>query len=141
MAEDKDLQKYRDILEIPYPKSQARPPMPLSDRAAQFLPFAALTGYADVIKETARLTTDRRELDDSEKEEINRQILEMQRELSEDGVTSRYSITFFLADLRKAGGSYVTVTGRVNRIRINERELVMEEGNTIPVEDILRIES
>lgn len=124
---------YDDIIRLPHHVSQNHPQMSMHDRAAQFAPFAALTGYEAAVGETARLTTERRELDAQEAEELNRRLTDLAARLKDrPKVTIEYSVP----DERKSGGAYVSVTGRVRNISVAERLLVMEDGTEIPMEDV-----
>ena len=125
---------YDDIIPLPHHVSQNHPQMPLRDRAAQFAPFAALTGYEAVVGETARLTAVKRELDAQEAEELNRQLADIIEHLSE---RPEVTVEYFVPDERKAGGAYVTVTGRVRHVSLPEKVLVMEDGTVIPMEDVV----
>ena len=125
---------YDDIIRLPHHVSQNHPQMPLRDRAAQFAPFAALTGYEAAVGETARLTAERRELDAQEAEELNRQLAVVIEHLSE---RPEVTVEYFVPDERKAGGAYVTVTGVVRRISVPEKTLVMEDGGIIPVDNVV----
>ena len=107
--------------------------MPADERAAQFSPFAALTGYGAVIRETARLTDRKMELSENMKEELERKLKELCARNCEG------EITFFVPDERKEGGAYVTVEGRVKKTDDAERAVVLEDGTRIPVEDIVDI--
>ena len=124
---------YDDIIHLPHHISQNHPQMPLRERAAQFAPFAALTGYESAVGETARLTSERRELDPQEAEELNRRLTELAARLPDH---PEVTIEYFVPDERKSGGAYVTVTGRVRHISVPEKVLVMEDGSVIPLEDI-----
>ena len=124
---------YADIIDLPHHVSRNHPQMPLRDRAAQFAPFAALTGYEAVVGETARLTVERRELDAQEAEELNRQLAAVIEHLSE---RPEVTVEYFVPDERKAGGAYVSVTGRVRHVSIPEKTLVMADGTVIPMDDI-----
>ena len=124
---------YDDIIHLPHHVSRNHPQMPMLDRAAQFAPFAALTGYEAAVGETARQTAERRELDPQEAEELNRRLAELIARLPE---RPEVTIEYFVLDERKAGGAYVTVTGRVRHISIAERVLVMEDETVIPMEDV-----
>ena len=127
---------YDDIIHLPHHVSQNHPQMPMLDRAAQFAPFAALTGYEAAVGETARLTSERRELSPQEAEELDRRLATLIAHLPErPEVTAEY----FVPDDRKAGGAYVSVTGRVRHISVPERTLVMEDGTVIPLDDICTI--
>lgn len=124
---------YDDIILLPHHVSQNHPQMPLRERAAQFAPFAALTGYEAAVGETARLTAKRRELDAQEAAELNRRLADLAARLKD---RPKVTIEYFVPDERKAGGAYVTVTGVVRNISVSERLLVMEYGTAIPLEDI-----
>ena len=127
---------YDDIIRLPHHISQNHPQMPLRDRAAQFAPFSALTGYEAAAGETARLTSERRELDAQEAEELNRRLSELAARLPD---RPEVTIEYFVPDDRKAGGAYVSVTGVVRNISVPERTLVMEDGTVIPLDDIASI--
>ena len=111
--------------------------MPMIARAAQFSPFAALTGYDAAIVETARLTDTKRELSEERKEAIGRQLLTLQARLKTD---PQVSVTYFVPDSRKAGGAYKTVTGAAKKVDETLGNLEMRSGITIPFDDILRLE-
>ena len=128
---------YEDIINLPHHVSSTRAQMSMMDRAAQFSPFAALTGYDAAIKETARLTDQKIELDDYEKEEINDKIQLIAEHLGED---FEVVITFFQPDGKKAGGAYVDALGVVKKIDEYERMIVLREGRKVPIDDILQIE-
>ena len=125
---------YADIIDLPHHVSRNHPQMPLRDRAAQFAPFAALTGYEAVVVETARLTAQKRELDAQEAEELNRQLAAVIEHLSE---RPEVTVEYFVPDERKSGGAYVTVTGRVRHISVPEKTLVMEDGAVVPMDEIV----
>ena len=103
------------------------------DRAAQFAPFAALMGYEAAVGETARLTSERRELSSQEAEELNRRLATLITHLPD---RPEATAEYFVPDDRKAGGAYVSVTGRVRHISVPERTLVMEDGTVIPLDDV-----
>lgn len=124
---------YDDIIYLPHHVSQDHPQMPLRERAAQFAPFAALTGYEAAVGETARLTSERRELDPQEAEELNRRLTDLSARLKD---RPKVTIEYFVPDERKSGGAYFTVAGRVRHISIAERVLVMEDETVIPMEDV-----
>lgn len=107
------MNKYKDIINLPHHVSKTRKPMSLYNRAAQFAPFAALTGYDDAIKETARLTQQRIELSDELKNMLNQKI----RLISENiKLQPKVSITYFVPDNKKSGGVYKTISSNVRRI-------------------------
>ena len=124
---------YDDIIHLPHHVSQNHPQMPLRERAAQFAPFVALTGYEEAVGETAQLTAERCELDPQEAEELNRRLTDLAARLKD---RPEVTIEYFVPDDRKAGGAYVTVTGRVRHISVSEKVLVMEDGTEIPLEDV-----
>ena len=124
---------YDDIIRLPHHVSQNHPQMSMHDRAAQFAPFAALTGYEAAVGETARLTAERRELDAQEAEELNRRLAALIAHLPG---RPEVTIEYFVPDDRKAGGAYVTISGRVRHISVPEKTLVMEDGTVIPLDDV-----
>lgn len=128
--------KYDDIIDLPHPTSQNHPRMSLYDRAAQFSPFAALTGYSAAIAETGRLTDRRVELDEYEMARVDAELQRLQ-ELLPGGPTA--SITYFVPDERKNGGSYQTVTGEVKRIDAVTGVIQMTDRREIPIEDVFSI--
>ena len=129
---------YSDILHMPRPTQYARPPMPRQDRAAQFAPFAALTGHNAAIEETARVTQLRRELTQEERE-----LLDRRQQLLQAHIQERPAVTvcFFQADARKCGGSYHTVTGHLRGVDCWKRLLRLVEGYEIPLDDIVTLDS
>ena len=123
---------YDDIIHLPHHVSQNHPQMPLRERAAQFAPFAALTGYEAAVGETARLTTERRDLDAQEAAELNRRLTDLAARLKD---RPKVTIEYFVPDDRKAGGAYVTVTGRMRHISVAKMTLVMDRTE-LPMEDV-----
>ena len=130
-------ENYEDIINLPYHVSATKPQMSMIDRAAQFSPFAALTGYDAAIKETGRLTDEKIEMDE---EALN--ILNMKFQGLVDSMDDEPEVTFtyFKPDGRKAGGAYIEVTGRVKKVDDFERRIVMQNGTKMPMDDILNIE-
>lgn len=129
--------KYEDIIGLSRPVSLKHMPMSNYDRAAQFAPFAALTGYDGVIAETARLTEYQAELDVGAVAELN----EMLRRVWEDISTHpKITVTYFKPDSRKSGGAYVTMTGRVKKIDSDFQLLTFLDGTAIPLGNIHQIE-
>ena len=124
------------MLHLPHPVSAARPRMALQDRAAQFSPFAALTGYDDALRETARLTERFIELDEDGKQESDRQISYLQQHPLD---TVPVKIIYFVPDEKKDGGSYTAVEGCVRKIDENTKSLQIQ-GTEIPVERIYGID-
>ena len=132
-----DPHRYDDMLALPHHVSLAHPQMPLANRAAQFAPFAALTGYGAAVNETARLTDQRLELDDDQKLLLNDKLQLIQESLRERPVVT---VTFFQPDAVKAGGAYVTVTGTIKKVDEYERRLVMADGVAIPIDEVTAME-
>ena len=130
---------YEDIMDLPHHVSAAHPHMSLYDRAAQFMPFKALTGYEDDISEETRLTERRIELSEGEKEALD-QRLQLIGELLPQG-QSEVTVTYFQPDARKDGGAYLTVSGRVRKLDPVEGVMVLVDGGRIPFGDIYKIES
>ena len=130
--------KYDDIIGLPHHVSATRPRMSMIDRAAQFSPFQALTGYGAAIQETGRLTDRKIELSEDE-----RILLDMKQQILLDNIREcpDVSITYFIPDERKAGGSYVTVTGNVKKIDDYQRLLILTDRAQIPLDEIVDIES
>lgn len=127
---------YEDIINLPHHVSPTRPRMSMADRAAQFSPFAALSGYGDAVQETARLTDRKIDLDENARAALDEKL----RFLAEtvEGHPS-VTITYFLPDKRKDGGEYIAAAGAVKKVDSVQRELVMMNGTRIPLEDILEI--
>ena len=132
-----DPHRYDDIIHLPCPAPR-RPRMPAESRAAQFAPFAALTGYGDAIRETARRTDRRVELDEDEKARLDARLRVMQAHIRE---RPEATITYFQPDARKDGGAYLTTTGCVKRVDVVARLLVLVEQKSIPLDDVVAIES
>ena len=129
--------KYDEIMGLPHHVSKTRPQMPMSDRAAQFAPFAALTGYDAAIKETGRLTDERIELDVEALSALDMKYQLLMEALDE---APEVTITYFRPDERKAGGKYVSAVGAVKKIDDFERLITMQDGTKIPMDDILSID-
>lgn len=130
--------KYDDIISLPHHESTRHPKMSPLDRAAQFLPFAALTGHDAAVRETARLTDNRAELDETRKEELD---LHLQMLREQPAQKPQVSITYFVPDMKKDGGAYFTITGTIQKIDGDQHQVIMENGTVIPVNDIYEIES
>ena len=130
--------KYDDIISLPHPTSKRFSRMPLEERAAQFSPFAALTGYDAVIRETARLTDRRVELDECRRQELDAALQELSARL---GSRPEVLVTFFREDRRKEGGEYVHVSGRLKKADPYTRTLVLEDGTAVPIDDIYELRS
>lgn len=129
--------QYDDIINLPHHVSATRPQMSMIDRAAQFSPFAALTGYDDAIKETGRLTDEKIEMDEEALNILNMKFQFLVESLDDEPVVT---FTYFKPDERKTGGAYIEVTGTVKKADDFERLIVMQDGTKIPMDDILNIE-
>ena len=129
--------KYAAIAGVPHHVSRVHPQMSMEDRAAQFSPFAALTGYEDVILETQRLTDEKVELDEEALALLDEKYQMLMRRMDEQPVVQ---ITYFQPDERKEGGAYVTVTGVVRRVDDVMRKITMQDGNEIEMGEILNVE-
>lgn len=125
--------KYDEIMGLPHHVSKTRPQMPMSDRAAQFAPFAALTGYDSAIKETGRLTNERIELDEDALTALNVKYQFLMDALDKE---PEIKITYFKPDERKAGGEYVSAIGAVKKVDDFERLITMQDGTRIPMDDV-----
>ena len=130
--------RYADIIDLPHHVSVTRRHMSIKDRAAQFSAFAALTGYSDKIKETARLTDDKCELDETELEELS---LKLALILARADEKPYITVTYFSSDQKKSGGVYKTVTGNLKKVDEIERTLTLTDGDIIRLDDIIDIES
>ena len=130
--------KYDDIIDLPHHRSTKHEHMSLSDRAAQFAAFAALTGHNEAVKETARITEKRPELSEDEKDRIGETLIWIRRMISE---YPEVHITYFREDERKEGGMCIEVTGRLKKIDEAARMIHMQSGEVIGVDDIIRLES
>ncbi|HBE80805.1 MAG TPA: hypothetical protein DDW65_23915 [Firmicutes bacterium] len=128
---------YDDIINLPHHVSMTRPHMTAIDRAAQFSPFAALIGYDSAIKEIARLTDKRVELDEYLKDALNDRLQIIADRIKEH---PEIAITYFQLDAKKNGGAYVTAISTVKRIDEYERVIFMTDGTAIPIDEIISID-
>ena len=128
---------YDDIINLPHHVSTTRPRMIAIDRAAQFSPFAALTGYDSAIKETARLTDERVELDEYVKDTLSDRLQIIADRIKEH---PEIAITYFQPDAKKNGGAYVTDVSSAKKIDEYERVIVMTDGTQIPIDEIISID-
>ena len=132
-----DPHRYDDMLYLPHHVSEVHPPMSRINRAAQFSPFQALTGYDGVIRETARLTDRKIQLSESEIAALDERLRLLQEAMEEN---PEVEITYFLPDRRKIGGRYVTVSGTVKRLDQVEGVIALRDGTLIPIGDVYAIE-
>ena len=129
--------KYDDIIHLPHPTSERHPRMSRQDRAAQFSPFAALTGLGAALQESARLTERRMIPDEYEQAELDKKLQYLRENLSQQPAAA---IPHFVPDARKEGGSYRRTEGRVKKLLEFEKQLVLTDGTTLAIEDILELE-
>lgn len=128
--------KYDDIIDLPHHVSERHPQMPAMDRAAQFSPFAALTGHRDMIAEAERLTEKKIELEEGEQQEIMTCLQILLGKIKEK---PEATVTYFVPDEKKSGGSYRTVCGAVIKVDGDKKQVMMENGTEIPMEDICKV--
>lgn len=133
----KDEHRYDDIINLPHHQSTERAHMSLHDRAAQFAPFAALTGHEEAIEETARVTDEKTTLDETTIAKINEILFDIAQHLSEK---SPVAITYFVPDNQKSGGAYLTDVGTIKKIDEFEKTVLMDSGMMIPMGAIRTVE-
>ena len=131
------MNNYDDIINLERPISKKHGKMSIADRAAQFAPFAALTGFGAIIKETARLTDKKIELEEGEKEILDEKIKILKSKINENPIIT---ITFFEKDLLKEGGKYIKLTGSLKKIDEYTQEIIMLDNSKINIQDISEIE-
>ena len=131
------MNDYEDIINLPHHQSNTRPHMSLHDRAAQFAPFAALTGYDDDVKEARRLTDGKPELDENQLTELDQMLTELTKRISEH---PEIIITYFEPDNKKDGGAYITFIGRLKKIDNYKRIFVFEDGREIQICNIINMD-
>ena len=129
---------YADIIDLPHHQSETHPHMSMEDRAAQFSPFAALTGHSDAIKETARLTDRKIELSEDEKLKINEKLQIIN---SVTGSNTIFDFIYFVPDEIKKGGAYISYAGSVKRIDDIDGFIYLHDGTAIEINQIVQIES
>ena len=129
---------YDDIINLPHHVSSTRPQMSMIDRAAQFSPFAALTGYDAAIKETGRLTDEKIELDEEALSNLNMKFQILFERLDEQ---PEIAITYFKPDETKSGGAYLTTTDKIKKVDEYERIITTAKGTKIPMDDVINLES
>lgn len=129
--------KYDDIIKLPHFVSKRYPQMSMHDRAAQFSPFAALTGYDDLVKETARITDQKVDLDEYILDNLNERLCILKKNLSE---RTEVDITYFQEDLKKSGGRYINKHGIIKKIDEFTGSILFEDGVMIPIGNICEIE-
>lgn len=137
MKKSDDIHQYDDILNLPHPVSMKHPPMSMMNRAAQFAPFSALTGYESAIKEAKRLTDRKIELDENEKSVLDQKL---QIIIEEKDPEKEVQIIYFKKDVVKEGGKYLTEVGAIKQIDEYNKWILMKSGVKIPMEEICEID-
>lgn len=130
------MHKYDDIINMPHHISSTHKPMSMYARAAQFAPFAALVGYDDKVKETARLTDKKIEIDEGLKSILDNKLILLQSNLKAKPVVT---FTYFLKDNKKDGGKYLDITGTVKKLDLYKHVIVMDDSTIISMDDIINI--
>ncbi len=125
--------KYKDIIGLPHHVSKTRMPMPMGNRAAQFAPFAALSGHDEAIAETARRTNEKIELSDDELLNLSRKLLYAYEKKTE------ITVVCFKSDAMKSGGEYIALSGVVRKIDMSARTMTFDDGGTIPLDCVIEI--
>ena len=133
----RDEHRYDDIINLPHHVSDKHPHMDLLDRAAQFSPFAALTGHDAAIKETARMTDERPELDESSKEMLDARLQIIREHLVDCPMVT---LTYFEPDARKEGGAYVTVSDTIKKIDEYAQTIVLNNGSIVWIDALIAVE-
>lgn len=131
------MNDYSDIINLKRPPSKHQK-LSIESRAAQFAPFAALTGYNKAIKETARLTERKQELTEEQEEILNNKIMYLENHLDEK---NEVTITYFIKDELKEGGKYIKETGIIKKIDHLKQTIKYENNKIIPIENIIEVES
>ena len=129
------MEKYKDIINLPYQKSKNHAHMSLSDRAAQFLPFSALSGYEKAIQESSRLTSDSKEISQEEKDIISSKL----NYIAKNKITDQLEITYFVKDKKKKGGSYQVIKSAIRRVVDTEGKIILDSEKEIFIKDIINI--
>lgn len=129
---------YDDIINHPHYKSKKHPPMSLYARSAQFAPFAALTGYEDSVRETARETSERIDIDEEVKSILDSKIQLLSEKIKEK---PEVVFTYFVPDLTKEGGAYISVSGIIKKIDMYEQKIILFDTTEIPINEIIDISS
>ena len=128
---------YDDIIHLPHPTSERHVRMPMIDRAAQFSPFAALTGFDDAIEETGRLTQFKITLAESAIAELDRVLASLSENIRQQ---PSVTVTYFQEDALKEGGAYITLSGRIKKMNEDARKLVFEDGMSVAMDEVVACE-
>lgn len=130
------LEKYKDIIDLEHPEPKNHKRMDKLTRAAMFSPFAALTGYHEQVEETGRLTDQKIDLTDEAKETISMKLNEVEKNLKEE---KEITITYFVKDLKKQGGKYISKTGIIRKIDLYNNNIIFKDKTKINIENIIDI--
>lgn len=132
-----DEHKYDDIINLEHHVSTKHSRMSLENRSAQFAPFSALTGYEEAVKEEARVTESRIDIDEEAKIEVNEKLNYIMKHLDKNIIVS---VTYFEKDKKKQGGSYKTIKGMIKKIDDSRKTIEMQTGEIIKIEELKKIE-
>jgi len=130
------MDNYEDIINLPHHVSSRHPQMSMMNRAAQFAPFAALTGHAAAIEEIARLTDEQHELAEEDSESLNQKMIYLREVINEHPIIT---ITYFEPDKKKAGGAYKSIESQLKNIDDYSQSIVLKSGEMIPLKSVLDI--
>ena len=136
---EETMGRYDDIIDLPYKKSKRHAHMSMHDRAAQFAPFAALTGYGEAVEETARFTEAKIELAEDRIAEINEVLTKLKKTLDKPLGKVEVELDFFVQDKLKQGGKYLLYKGTVDKLDEHEKRLRLGTGIWVNIEDIFDI--
>ena len=129
-------ENYDDIINLEHHVSKVHERMSLENRSAQFAPFSALTGYDETVKETERFTEERIELNEEQKNILDEKICQIQAKIKEAPIVT---ITYFVQDTLKQGGTYQNITGSVKKIDDYNKTIILDNGSIVPIKDIIDI--
>ena len=134
---NESTRRYDDIIHLPHPEPTTRPRMAMENRATQFSPFAALTGYDDATREEARLVDIKQELSEDMKDMLDAKLAIIEQHIKEQ---PEISVTYFQPDEKKTGGRYKTVSGKVKNLDGVKHAIILADATRIPIDDIRLIE-
>ena len=138
MTDEYRKHRYDDIIDLPHHQSDTHPRMSMHDRAAQFAPFAALTGHSEAISETARLTEKRIEISEDAKQRLNEKLL---KAADSAGSGKIFRFTYFVPDEKKDGGAYVTGSGSIKKVDPDAGLVLLTDHTSIAINEIVKIET
>ncbi|WP_020224652.1 hypothetical protein [Holdemania massiliensis] len=137
-AQDPIYFPYEDLIDLPHPVSKIHPPMARMDRAAQFNPFAALTGYEEEIEEAARLTEEKIVLDEDEKRFLDKQLQYLLTQIQRQPLIE---VLYFVKDEKKVGGAYMMKKGRLKKIDSYQKHIIFTDGTRVAFADLRQLDS